>query len=121
MQSLTEAPRKNYFYLSDLLMVHVTAMGELINAFRPVDPEFAESWSSIIARVMALFVPGIGGHSPVNYVNAVRLGPAPLVAKLTEEIHEMDETLHNMEEKVRRTISGWWSRAFKSRRTATPA
>ncbi|KAG0562443.1 hypothetical protein KC19_9G146700 [Ceratodon purpureus] len=118
---LVEAPRKNYFYLSDLLMVHVTAVGELINAFRPVDPEYAESWSSIMARVMALFVPGIGGHSPVNYVNAVRLGPSPLVAKVSEEIQELDENLHNWEEKMRTTVSGWWSRAFQSRRSVTPA
>ena len=103
-------------------------MGELINAVRPVDPEFAESWSSIIFRLMALFVPGIGGHSPVNYVNAVRLGPSPLVAKLTEEIHEVDENLHEWEEIIRRTVSAWWSkifqnfsRAFQSRRSATPA
>jgi hypothetical protein len=111
---LEEAPRKNYFYLSDVLMVHATAMGELYNAFRPADPEYAESWSSLLARVMALFVPGVGGHSPVNYVNAVRLGPAPLVAKLAEEIHELDENLHDWEASFYSTLSRWWTRARRS-------
>jgi len=110
---LEETPRKNFFYLSDALIVHFTALGELYNACRPVDPEFAESWSSLFARVMALFVPGVGGHSPVNYVNAVRLGPATLVAKLTEEIREIDQTLHEWEEKVRGFVYRLYSKCFR--------
>lgn len=113
LQCLEETPRKNFFYLSDLLIVHLTALGELYNACRPVDPEYAESWSSLFGRVIALFVPGVGGHSPVNYVNAVRLGPAPLVAKLTGEIHEIDQTLHKWEEKARGFVYRLYSKCFR--------
>lgn len=100
-QCLEEAPGKNYFYLSDLLTVHVNAAGELYNAFRLAGSEYAESWVSLLARVAALVVPGIGGHSPVNYVNSVRLGPAPLLVKLTEEIHTVDTIVHEWEDTIR--------------------
>lgn len=100
-------------------MNRITAMGELYNAFRPRDPEYAESWSSILSRVMALLVPGVGGHSPVNYVNAVRLGPAPLIAKLAEEIHDLDENLHDWEASFYSTLSRWWARARQSFATSS--
>lgn len=118
---LREAPRKNYFYLSDILTVRITAIGELINAFRRKDADFAESWPSIMSRLMALLVPGVGGHSPVNYVNAVRLGPSSLVSEVTDELHEMSENLHDWEEKFRGAAGNGWNRAMQAyRRWSTP-
>lgn len=36
--------------------------------------EYKESLESVLFRLVGLFLPGISAHSPVNYVNSVRLG-----------------------------------------------
>lgn len=101
-----EEPRKNFFYVSDAVTIHLTAAAELLYSFqlRWKDPEFAESWPSTIFRCLGLVVPGVGGHSPVNYVNAMRLGPSPLVAKLTKAVESLDQKLHDMEDRLRQTL-----------------
>ena len=88
------------------MTIHLTAAAELVNSFqlRWKDPEFAESLTSTIFRCLGLVVPGVGGHSPVNYVNAMRLGPSPLVAKLTARVESLDQKLHDLEEHLRQKI-----------------
>lgn len=38
--------------------------------------EFMEGWFALFFRFMGILLPGMAAHSPVNYVNAIRLGPA---------------------------------------------
>lgn len=106
MQTLVEEPHKNFFYISDAVTIHLTAAAELFYSFqlRWKDPEFAESMTSTIFRCCGLVAPGVGGHSPVNYVNAMRLGPSPLVAKLTARVENLDQKLHDIEEHLRQKI-----------------
>jgi hypothetical protein len=103
---LVEEPHKNFFYISDAVTIHLTAAAELFYSFqlRWKDPEFAESMTSTIFRCCGLVAPGVGGHSPVNYVNAMRLGPSPLVAKLTARVENLDQKLHDIEEHLRQKI-----------------
>ena len=37
--------------------------------------DFKEGTLSILQRILGLLLPGIAGHMPTNYVNAIRLGP----------------------------------------------
>ncbi|KAK4390713.1 Lipase [Sesamum angolense] len=37
-------------------------------------PDYKESWESILLRIVGLGMPGLSAHSPVNYVNSIRLG-----------------------------------------------
>jgi hypothetical protein len=90
-ETLTEEPDRNYFSISTrtFFKIHVNAMLELLNSVfmgYMYGADYRESWASFMFRVFALVLPGIGAHSPVNYMNALRLGePMPLVAKLYEE------------------------------------
>lgn len=36
--------------------------------------EYKESWDSVLLGIVGLFLPGISAHSPVDYVNSIRLG-----------------------------------------------
>ncbi|RRT35393.1 hypothetical protein B296_00052909 [Ensete ventricosum] len=36
--------------------------------------EYKESWLSICLGIYGLLMPGVSAHSPVNYINSVRLG-----------------------------------------------
>eukprot|EP00253_Pinus_taeda_P011049 PITA_11049 len=40
--------------------------------------DFKETKLSTLFRIAGLIIPGISSHSPVNYINAVRLGPSTL-------------------------------------------
>ena len=40
----------------------------------------------------------------MNYVNAMRLGPSPLVARLTAKVDSLDQKVHDMEERLRQRI-----------------
>ena len=41
--------------------------------------EYTQGILTIIIRVVGLMLPGVSSHLPVNYVDAIRLGPAILV------------------------------------------
>ena len=103
---MVEEPHKNFFYISDAVLDRLTALAELVNSFRmgDKDPGFAESWTSTNFRCLGVALPGVGGHSPVNYVNSMRLGPSPLVARLTAKVESLDQKVHDMEERLRQRI-----------------
>lgn len=37
-------------------------------------PDYRESWESFLLRLVGLAIPGLSAHSPVDYVNSIRLG-----------------------------------------------
>ncbi|KAJ7557290.1 hypothetical protein O6H91_05G120800 [Diphasiastrum complanatum] len=72
-----EEPNKNYFSLLYVLPMELYAIWELIFSFfiaKIHGRSYRESGSSTLFRVSGLLLPGVAAHSPVNYVNAVRLG-----------------------------------------------
>ncbi|XP_055826103.1 triacylglycerol lipase OBL1-like, partial [Solanum dulcamara] len=76
-QEVHEEPNRNFFGLRFVLPVYLNAGWEFIRSFIMCyiyGPEYKESWESVLFRMMGLFLPGISAHSPVNYVNSVRLG-----------------------------------------------
>ncbi|EFJ05964.1 hypothetical protein SELMODRAFT_186412 [Selaginella moellendorffii] len=79
-----EEPNKNYFNPFYYIFNHAVAVWELLQSFvlhfRYGD-NYRESSSSTVLRLVGLFFPGVSAHSPVNYVNSVRLGPAMLDTK----------------------------------------
>ncbi|KAF2300881.1 hypothetical protein GH714_017998 [Hevea brasiliensis] len=59
--------------------MHLNAIYELFRSFLPpiiYGKEYKETWASKSFRVMGILPPGIAGHSPVEYVNSVKLGSA---------------------------------------------
>ncbi|KAG5568600.1 hypothetical protein H5410_064388, partial [Solanum commersonii] len=73
-QEVCEEPNMNFFGLRFVLPMYLNAVWEFIRSFFMCyiyGPEYKESWESIFFR---MFLPGISAHSPVNYVNSVRLG-----------------------------------------------
>ncbi|KAG6557341.1 hypothetical protein Mapa_001269 [Marchantia paleacea] len=97
-KTLAEAPNPNFFSLTSIVTDRVVALYELLRSpfFRWMyGPEYAETYATFIIRVLGILVPGISCHFLTNYVNAVRLGPSPLVAKIHEEVHD---------------IESWWSK-----------
>ncbi|KAJ7534746.1 hypothetical protein O6H91_12G002100 [Diphasiastrum complanatum] len=75
---LEEVPNKNYFSPCYFIPMEISAIWEIIyNRFFlswMYGDEFRESKTSLLFRICGLFFPGLGSHSPVNYVNSVRLG-----------------------------------------------
>lgn len=85
-RTLKEVPNPNYFNIRNFFSTRANAVYELTSSlvigYRH-GPMYKESLMSFLYRLLALFVPGIGAHSVVNYCNSVRLGaPMPLVANL---------------------------------------
>ncbi|CAN4095171.1 unnamed protein product [Withania somnifera] len=76
-QNVHEEPNRNFFGLRFVLPVYLNAGWEFIRSFTMgyiYGYEYKESWESVLFRCVGLFLPGISAHSPVNYVNSVRLG-----------------------------------------------
>ncbi|KAL3351852.1 hypothetical protein AABB24_020103, partial [Solanum stoloniferum] len=76
-QEVREEPNMNFFGLRFVLPMYLNAVWEFIRSFFMCyiyGPEYKESWESIFFRMVGMFLPGISAHSPVNYVNSVRLG-----------------------------------------------
>ncbi|KAJ7296583.1 hypothetical protein O6H91_Y114200 [Diphasiastrum complanatum] len=79
-QILGEVPNKNYISIFYNLPMTLSAIWELIynTLLLPLlhGDEYYESKTSTLFRTLGVLFPGIGSHSPVNYVNSVRLGTA---------------------------------------------
>ncbi|XP_009608476.1 triacylglycerol lipase OBL1-like isoform X2 [Nicotiana tomentosiformis] len=76
-QKVDEEPNRNFFGLRFVLPVYLNAGWEFIRSFTNgyiYGSEYKESWDSVLLRFVGLFVPGISAHSPVDYVNSIRLG-----------------------------------------------
>jgi hypothetical protein len=81
-QILPEEPEGNFFAFN-FIRLCITAFWELVQCAFILTirhgPQYQESAVSLLARVVALSVPGVIAHNPINYVNAVRLGPCLLL------------------------------------------
>ncbi|CAL1376263.1 unnamed protein product [Linum trigynum] len=76
-QEMQEEPNKNFFSLRNAVAVHLNAVWELLRSLTigyTNGPEYREGWLSMCLRVVGVALPGISAHSPINYVNSVRLG-----------------------------------------------
>ncbi|XP_060172969.1 triacylglycerol lipase OBL1 [Lycium barbarum] len=76
-QKVDEEPNMNFFGLRFVLPVYLNAGWEFIRSFTMgyiYGTEYKESWESVLLRMVGLVFPGISAHSPVDYVNSVRLG-----------------------------------------------
>ncbi|EEF28563.1 uncharacterized LOC8284735 [Ricinus communis] len=72
-----EEPSRNPFGIENAISAHITAWWELWRSFilnHVYGAEYKETWESRMFRILGLFLPGVAAHSPVNYVNSVRLG-----------------------------------------------
>ncbi|KAG8643162.1 triacylglycerol lipase OBL1 [Manihot esculenta] len=74
---MDEEPNRNFFSLKHMIPMRVNALWEIIRSFvisHTHGPEYQESWFCTLFRIMGLVLPGISAHSPIDYVNSVRLG-----------------------------------------------
>jgi hypothetical protein len=77
-KTVEEEPNRN-FSVSYFIPNMINATWELVHSLimgYTRGEDFKEGWFSLLFRFMGIFLPGISAHSPVNYVNAIRLGPA---------------------------------------------
>ncbi|KAL2620316.1 hypothetical protein R1flu_000521 [Riccia fluitans] len=92
-RTMEDAPNANYFSLklSVIIGQRIGAVYDLIFSIIGgwiYGPEYREGYVSTFVRFFGIFTPGMCAHSLNNYVNAVRLGPTLLEAKLHEETSE---------------------------------
>ncbi|XP_057851047.2 triacylglycerol lipase OBL1 [Cryptomeria japonica] len=89
-KTLKEEPNRNFsllYYIPNC----INAIWELIQSFMiryTKGNDFREGWCGIVFRCMGIVLPGISAHSPVNYINAIRLGPPSFHAAVTNRISE---------------------------------
>ncbi|KAL6010466.1 hypothetical protein ACLOJK_000899 [Asimina triloba] len=75
--NVEEEPNRNYFGLRYVFPEYLNAFWELIRSFLmsyTYGPDYKEGWFSIMLRIVGLAIPGLSAHSPVDYLNSVRLG-----------------------------------------------
>jgi hypothetical protein len=88
---LPEEPERNFFAFN-FIRLRITAFWELVQCAFILTirhgPQYQESAVSLLARVVGLTIPGLIAHNPINYVNAVRLGPYPLVERIKKDIFQ---------------------------------
>ncbi|KAJ7283083.1 hypothetical protein O6H91_Y349000 [Diphasiastrum complanatum] len=73
-KTMSEEPHRNYIPVA----TRVTAIWEFIQSFFLkyfYGESYQESMTSTVFRMAGIFLPGVVAHSPVNYVNSIRLGP----------------------------------------------
>ncbi|KAG8367096.1 hypothetical protein BUALT_Bualt16G0037100 [Buddleja alternifolia] len=76
-QNVDEEPNPNYFGYRFLIPEYLNAMWELVRSLTMrymYGPGYKECWESFMLRMVGLAIPGLADHSPVDYVNSVRLG-----------------------------------------------
>uniref|UniRef100_A0A0D6QUS9 Fungal lipase-type domain-containing protein n=1 Tax=Araucaria cunninghamii TaxID=56994 RepID=A0A0D6QUS9_ARACU len=77
-QNLAEEPNRN-FSVRFFIPMTINAMWELVlSLVLGHVKEFRESRLSTVCRIIGISVPGLISHIPLNYINAVRLGPPTL-------------------------------------------
>jgi hypothetical protein len=96
---LQEEPYKNFFAWR-FFRLRINALWELIQSAIILSMkhghDYQESLIALLLRFIGLFFPGVAAHSPINYVNAVRLGPYPLARKIMEGVGQITENLKNI-------------------------
>ncbi|KAL2457384.1 alpha/beta-hydrolase superfamily protein [Forsythia ovata] len=81
-QKVDEEPNPNYFGIRFLIPEYMNAMWELFRSLiigHMHGTEYKECWESTLLRIVGLAIPGLSAHSPVDYVNSVRLGSMDLL------------------------------------------
>ncbi|KAL8055987.1 hypothetical protein ABFX02_04G090500 [Erythranthe guttata] len=76
-RKVEEEPNRNYFGWRFLIPEYLNSVWELVRSFVTgyvYGSEYRESWESFMLRVVGLAIPGLSDHSPVDYVNSIRLG-----------------------------------------------
>ncbi|KAL8537864.1 hypothetical protein ACS0TY_012843 [Phlomoides rotata] len=76
-QKVDEEPNRNYFGFWYLIPEYVNAVWELVRSLTmgyTYGNDYKESWESFALRMVGLAIPGLSAHSPVDYVNSIRLG-----------------------------------------------
>ncbi|EEF29057.1 triacylglycerol lipase, putative [Ricinus communis] len=74
---MDEEPNRNYFGLRHIIPMRLNAIWEVLRSFiisHTHGADYQESWFCTFFRVMGLVLPGVAAHSPIDYVNSVRLG-----------------------------------------------
>ena len=74
---MREEPNKNYFEPKYIPSKYFNAWKDLITSLFLImtqGKDFKESGACIIFRITGLLIPGLGSHSPRDYLNAIRLG-----------------------------------------------
>lgn len=77
MKITKHEPNRNFLGLTFVMPLYMNAAWELMRSLSmgyTYGPEYQEGWSSIMFRVVGLFLPGISAHFITDYVNSVRLG-----------------------------------------------
>ncbi|CAI9753691.1 unnamed protein product [Fraxinus pennsylvanica] len=72
-----EEPNPNYFGIRFLIPEYMNVVWELFRSLiigHMHGLEYKECWESTLLRIVGLAIPGLSAHSPVDYVNSVRLG-----------------------------------------------
>ncbi|XP_065864970.1 triacylglycerol lipase OBL1-like [Euphorbia lathyris] len=83
---MEEEPNKNFFSLRYMIMMWPNAQWELLRSMiisYMYGPYYKETWLSTVFRLTGLLIPSVPAHSPVEYVNSVRLGREKSVAPFT--------------------------------------
>ncbi|KAI3463181.1 hypothetical protein Pfo_019844 [Paulownia fortunei] len=76
-QNVDEEPNRNYFGLQYLMPEYLNSVWELLRSFimgYMYGPDYKECWESFLLRIVGLTIPGLSAHSPVDYINSIRLG-----------------------------------------------
>ncbi|KAL3655456.1 Triacylglycerol lipase obl1 [Castilleja foliolosa] len=76
-KNVDEEPNRNYFGWRFLIPEYLNSVWELLRSLTMgyiCGPDYKESWESLMLRIIGLAIPGLSDHSPVDYVNSVRLG-----------------------------------------------
>lgn len=90
-KNLPEEPNRNSSLLY-FIPIRINAVWELVQSLLlhyVKGREFKETKLSIFGRILGLLVPGVSAHSPVNYINAIRLGPATLNPTMSTTPHSV--------------------------------
>ncbi|GLJ18998.1 hypothetical protein SUGI_0339600 [Cryptomeria japonica] len=76
-KTLKEQPNRNFSALYCIPTMYLNAIWELIQGMMigyTKGKHFREGWFGMVFRCIGIVLPGVSAHSPVNYVNAIRLG-----------------------------------------------
>lgn len=83
-KTVEEEPNRN-FSIWYCIPNMVTAMWELVHSLimgYTRGKDFKEGWFALLFRCIGIAIPGLSAHCPVNYVNAIRVGPAHIDTNL---------------------------------------